>query len=199
LYSIAQQQTTFHLEICIVDDASDIDPEPIIEKSLKGLDWSYMRLEKHVGFKHSQSYCLNLISDDTDAVILQSADVIHSSPYSIQTLCDSLDEKTIVLAEVRNLEVSPVLHASFEKNVRFYLTDDAVKNPEPGVQIYYSGTKQPDPDKRWYYFLGAILKNDLLSTSYKDNCFDVEFSKELHKLGFKAVQLDNVIGIHQRH
>lgn len=199
LKSIALQETTFPFEVCIVDDHSDIDPKPIIEELLEPVSYTYMRLKEHVGFKHSQSICLDLMSKDSDAIVLQSCDVIHSSKDTVQRLCSPLTSGTFTMAEVRNIQVVPYLHSIFEDRIGEYLTQEAMDEQPPGTQIYYSGTKQPNPRKRWYFFLGAILKEDLLRTTYRNNCYDVELSNELHRLGFNVLYLDDVVGIHQRH
>jgi glycosyltransferase involved in cell wall biosynthesis len=194
LHSLSVQKTRYPLEVCIIDDCSDEDPLPIIKEHLT-LPYKYHRLDKHVGFKKSQNLCLRIASSDVDAVIMQSCDVISASPNVIDLILDNLAPTVATMPEVVNAYVPPSLYTNFEEGIQHYLTTDFTGTSE---HVYYAGPRQPAPDRRWYFFHGAMLLDDLLRTCYLDNCFDVALSNSMHELGYRVKYVD-ALAVHQRH
>ena len=199
LYSLARQKTTFPVEVCIVDDVSVQDPVNIIKKFIPSC--KYKRLDKYAGVYWSIGKCLDLVSDDTDVIVLQSCDVIYTQDNIIETLCRSVAPKVFTMPEVRDLEVNPNMYKNFDKELKQLVSGKALRyRMEHGPwHIFYSGSKQPDPATRWYFFLGAIRKDDLLSTNFKNNAFDKKIAKEMKEKRFSPRYLDSLIGIHQKH
>uniref|UniRef100_A0A6M3XEL3 Putative glycosyltransferase n=1 Tax=viral metagenome TaxID=1070528 RepID=A0A6M3XEL3_9ZZZZ len=210
LYSIIRQNPPFPYEICIIDDCSDIDPEPIIRKFAPNT--IYKRLEKHVGFMYAGNNYLDLISKNTDVVVLQSCDVIHVQNNTIEELCKFVREKTISLAEVIDIPININLYQNFDieikeilSNWNKYITTIAQKanRERSNTQIdkieyplwtKYSGKNYPG----WLFFLGAIKREDLEKIEYDKNSCDAVIAPKMKSLNFKA-EYPEVKGIHQRH
>lgn len=196
--SIAWQQTNHQIELCFVDDHSDLDPCALLLKHCGKLHLRYKRLPENVGDRKSQCYAYDLFSPDTEAVILQSCDTIYGTPNLIQDLVDNLEPGVATMPEVRNLPVDPLLYQNPDR-LSYYLSDEPLKNyPETGHPVYYSGLKQPDPENRWYFFLGAILKKDLDRTCLRENCWDVAIHESMKAAGLRVKYITG-IGIHQKH
>lgn len=202
LYSIARQKTSFPLEICIIDDHSNVDPEPIIKKFLP--QSKYRRLGKNVG-QQSKSLCLDMVSKDSEIVIPINADVIISDPFGIKKLCEHVKYKQIALAEVINVFVDSSLYSNANKFNEFidtiddnwasYLKPKIIKGEFPDNCSYVSRFVP----HRWLFFLGAISRENIEEVGYKENSCDAVLAPKMKAMGFKAHLLIHVHGIHQRH
>ncbi len=191
LYSISRQKTTFPLEVCIVDDCSTVDPEPIIKGFLP--DAKYRRLSEHIG-PFDRNQCLDLMSPDTDVVILQSCDVIHAQPFAVEELCKHVGDKTITLAEVIDIPVDVLLFQNFDFEVQQILGN--------WESYIYSLTMHVGRGRsnQWLFFLGAIRKTDLESIGYEDNSCDAVLHQTMRRHNFHPPNLlAYVRGIHQCH
>lgn len=203
LVSLSRQETSFPIELCFVDDCSDEDPLPLIENYLPNMELKYKRLNERIGTRKSMCECINLMSPESDIIICQSSDVMYGGPSLIQELCSNVKPGTLVMPEVRNITIPKDLYLDF--NVDKYLTNAAImiENSRRGNDfVFYAGPRQPAPGRRWYMFLAAISKEDLLKTCFPYNCFDKDVSDSMHSLGFTCVYLPPVpdlVGIHQRH
>lgn len=197
--SIAWQRTNHSIELCIIDDCSDEDPYDLISKSRGDfLPLKYKRLPHNVGDRKSQTYAPDLFSSDTEAVILQSCDTIYGTPGLIQDLIDNLEPGVATMPEVRNLDVSPDLYLT-PNMLSYYISDERLRGfPERGHPVFYSGPRQPDPENRWYFFLGAILLEDLNKTCFRESNWDVAIHDSMKAAGL-TVKYISGIGIHQRH
>ena len=212
LYSINRQKTTFPFEVCIVDDASDEWPYTLIVDMLPDVPLKFVRLNHNVGCKKSQIECLSIMDKASKVIVLQSADVLYAQDDVLEKLVRNLEPMVATMAEVRNVEVPERLWADYDK-LGYYLDDQRLhetldyinkdpKQPERGkyslLHTVFSEPRQPDPDRRWYFFLGAIRKEDLLKTCFRTSCFDVDLSASLHQVGIKVKYVD-AVGIHQKH
>jgi hypothetical protein len=205
LVSLREQHTRHEIELCVVDDCSWLDPFPIFQKFCTTFPLKYRRLPANVGYKHSLSYTLPLISLDTEAVILQSCDTMYGSQDLLQTLVDELKPGFCVMPETRNLPVSTDLF-QYPDLLPRYLEDKVIDemqyfgewgDPNSDFQ-FYSGPRQPDPDNRWYFFIGAILLSDLRKTHFHEICYDAAFHLDLKSIGQKMIYIPK-IAIHQKH
>jgi glycosyltransferase involved in cell wall biosynthesis len=212
LYSINRQKTTFPFEVCVVDDASDEWPYTLIVDMLPDIPLKFVRLNQNMGCGKSQIECLSIMAPNSNVIVLQSADVMYAGDDVLEKLVRNLEPMVATMAEVRNVEVPERLWADYDK-LGYYLDDQRLhetldyinkdpKQPERGkyslLHTVFSGPRQPDPDRRWYFFLGAIRKEDLLKTCFRDSCFDVDLSASLHRVGIKVKYVD-AVGIHQKH
>jgi hypothetical protein len=147
------------------------------------------------------------------AIVLQSADVLYAADDVLEKLVRGLEPMGATMAEVRNIVVPEDLWKHWD-DMPYYLEEERLQEtlrainsdptyPEMGKydlrNTIFSGMRQPSPVRRWYFFLGAILKEDLLKTCFKDNCFDVAVSQSMHGIGMKVKYLDHAIGLHQKH
>ena len=194
LWSLSRQKTSFPVEVCIVDDCSDIDPKLIIEQFLPGA--KYKRLDKHVGTQFSQSRCLDMVSSDTDVVVIQSADVMCIQDDVLERLCKGLDgyaDGYFSMAQVRNISVPPdywrAPEDGFERLRAMY---GAVQ----GTNIY-SGSRRPSGD--WLLFLGAMTKADAYKINFDYRCCDIVVQHRLKEEGVQPIFADYLWAIHQHH
>jgi hypothetical protein len=199
LYSLARQKTSFPVEICIVDDKSEIEPKDIIFKFIP--DCKYKRLEERAGEYLSLGKCLDLVSKDTDVIVLQSCDVLYAQDNILEVLCTAVGPKVFTMPEVRDLKVDPDMYLNFNQKIKYLISEKAIDDRRKygGNHIFYAGSRQPNPNKRWYFFLGAIRKDDLFATNIKNNAYDRLIAAEMHKLGYSPKYFDELIGIHQSH
>jgi len=189
LYSIARQKTSFPFEVCIVDDCSDVDPEPIIRKFLP--DAKYKKFTKRQGFDVVTTHALSLASNDADILIMQSSDVIHGSIDTIERLCQGVGKKQVCMAVVGNTDPPLDMYKDFEN----YL-------PLLNKQ-HQDGRKRSKPKKgqtSFYFFLGAIKRSDYESLKcVKGPYCDVILAEELIKSNFIANYPKELVGFHQAH
>lgn len=214
IHAISIQKTSFPLEVCFVEDGSDPNEEclSILDHKLPHDMWKYCRLTKNVGCGKSQIECLSMMAPDSDAIILQSADVMYAGTDVLEKLVIGLEPMVCTMAEVRNVEVPEGLWADYDK-LGYYLDEERLhetldyinkdpKQPERGkyslLHTVFSGPRQPAPDRRWFFFLGAIRKKDIYKTCFRQSCFDIDLSASLHKEGFQVKYVD-AVGIHQKH
>jgi len=202
LYSLARQKTSFPFEVCILDDYSDIDPEPIIRQFLP--DVKYKRLDKQSGFIFSQGKCLvDLTSPDSDVILIQSDDIIHTQDDSIELICKSVSPKNISLAEVIDTPISDNLFKDFDNNIKPILLNwDSYKQIEPqeidGIMYNLNTLYSGEGLSSWLFFLGAISRKDLEFLEFTKNNCDAVIGPKMKQSKFK-VNYPPVRAIHQRH
>ena len=189
LFSIARQKTSFPYEVCIVDDCSDVDPEPIIRKFIP--DAKYKRLNKRHGPDVVHSYALDLASKDSDILIRQSSDVIHGSTNTIEKMCKEVGKKRICMAQVGNTNPPLIVYKDFEKYLPLLMKQ------------YKKGKKRSRPrsaQARYYFFLGAIRRVDYesLKCTKGPHC-DIMLATELAKRKFITIYPNKLRGFHQPH
>jgi len=191
-YSIKRQETSFPVEVCIVDDRSDFPgPERFVQFFLP--DAKYKRLEKHVGTQFSQSKCLELISDDTDIVIIQSCDVMYLQDDLIEKLCEGVTDGKFAMAGVKNVSVPIDYWRDRETGIQ-QLNQEYESTQ--GINIY-SGTGRPSRD--WLLFLGAMTVNDAYKIDFDFRCCDVVVQQRIREEGLQPIFRDDLHAIHQLH
>jgi len=195
--SIIVQNPPFDIEVCIVDDCSDISPEPIIKKffsdlNKKNITYKFLRLEKKSpDFQKAKGLSLQMSSDESEIVILQSCDVIHG-PNAITELVKYVGKKEISFAPVSSLLVDKQLYKNFSVGMKTILKRfNKVKGKHK-----YTGASIPGA---WLMFLGAARKEDLIKLGYVERNCDAIISPLMKQKGFKANLLTNLKGIHQHH
>lgn len=213
LYSISRQVSDYDYEVCIVDDCSINPPENSdIKKFLTG-QYKYLRLSENVGCSRSQCECMKIMDESSEIVVLQSAEIVWGNDTILQELCQNVEPGVFTMVEVRNVKVPVDLWTHWE-DIDYFLHEDRLyetlkminsdpRQPEMGKyslkHTIFSGPRQPDPGRRWYFFLGAILKEDLMKTCFtRGDCFDVHLSNDLHRLGMQVKYVPG-IAIHQKH
>jgi glycosyltransferase involved in cell wall biosynthesis len=210
--SINRQRTRDNVTVYIVDDGSD-DPGEIVDVINNHLRVPYflMTLSKNIGFAKSQSKCLDLVDSSVNVIILQSCDVLYGDDYLLQRMVDELRPGMAVMPEVRNVAVPPDLWKDWD--IAYYLQEERLyetlrainKDPkQPNMGEYglqhtiFAGPRQPAPDRRLYFFLGAILREDLDRTCFATTCGDVALAKSMISKGIQVKYVEG-IGLHQKH
>jgi len=199
LYSLSIQKTSFDWELCVVDDHSDVSPEPIIKEFFPNA--KFVRYPHHIGFIHCHDACFDL-ANNPEVVVLQSTDVIHTRIDSLQILVSAVTEKTISIAEVVDMPIDSDFYKTYDVSTKNILTNwDSYKtfiNLKLGNRIYacstqYTSLRSP------LFFLGAIMKKDLDDIDYKECNCDAVTHKKLKEAKFKINFLNHIKAIHQRH
>jgi|10_taG_2_1085330.scaffolds.fasta_scaffold03111_8 glycosyltransferase involved in cell wall biosynthesis len=194
LAAIARQKTTFPLEVCIVDDFSKEDPEPIIKEFLPKA--KYLRLNKHYNFIYAPNLCLDMISDDVDIILPMSSDIIMLRDDTVEQLCHRVGRKKVAFAELANLRVSENLHSNFDLYVQPLIND--WENTVMTKSLYPLHVSRKIPTA-WLFFLGAALKEDLYSIGYRENSCDAVLWQQMAKQNFDADILTSAPAVHQWH
>jgi glycosyltransferase involved in cell wall biosynthesis len=147
LYSIARQKVPFPYEVCVIDDHSEVDPEPIIRKFIP--DAKYKRFNRQQGFDVVTMHALSLASDDSDILIMQSSDVIHGNDNTIQQLCEGVSNRTCCMAAVHNTNPPLDMHKDFDNHLPTVLKQWDKGKPRSGPG-----------GGPLYFFLGAMRRED---------------------------------------
>lgn len=184
LHSIASQKISFPIEIVIGDDGSDVDPYPIIEEELLGIQFKYQKFPR-LGFIDIHQKLIQMVTGDI--VCLSSCDTMFLDDNSLQKIIDSVKPGYFVLPTVINLEYSST------KNImdRFEKIRDK-KSVCKGQMLYYQGSRR----SRYFFFFGSLLKSDLDSIQYSP-C-DVIFDQRLRENNLKPIYSDEIL-LHQAH
>ncbi len=188
LYALSLQETSFPLDICILDDHSNIDPLRIVKEFLP--EAKYLRTSKNTGTQFSHGYCMEMADKDSDVFIILSSDVIILHRNGIELLCKNLVKRRVTFAEVRNIEISTIMYTAFDGGVRYALQN----HWEAGA--VYSGIGRKE---HWYMFFSAIYREDLETVNYQNNNCDVVVDALFRKNGIYPIYLPDVQGIHQQH
>lgn len=190
LRSIKDQVSNYPYDVCIWDDFSDIDPEPIIRKFFPKA--RYQRADKWYPLDLIGPYSVDLIPKNADVVIMCSSDVIWGSDNTLNQLSENVGKKKIAMAKVRNAIVDPYLYKisgmKFNEGAIRALMAKKIKH----------GKRCWPGNRQWYFFLGAIRREDLFRLDVKKPFCDVVLQHRMVKLGFKVV-FPGAIGIHQNH
>jgi glycosyltransferase involved in cell wall biosynthesis len=189
LWSIARQNPPFEFEICIFDDHSDVDPEPIVREFIP--DAKYLRPNRQQGSTVANTYISTMPSPDVDILIRQSADVIHERPDTIEQLCKGVGPKKLCMAAVANTAPPLDMYKNFDKYLK------------ATVESWKRSPHRSGPSGRvasYYFFLGAIRKADYesLDCTKEPHC-DNMLSRELMKRKFEYHYPKGLRGFHQHH
>jgi len=193
LNGIAMQSTTFPCQTILIDDCSPEDPEPIVCEFLPYT--KYIRLPERTGGRLTRAKYFEHIDDDVDILVMLSADVVMLQPNIIDELVRGVGERVFTMAQVKNHYVLPNSHNTWDF-FRQQMLDmwDVI----PGGTKIYSGSQRPDG--RWYFFCGAIRKQDALDLGiHETGCCDAIVDKRMREGGFKPIFMDHLKAIHQTH
>jgi glycosyltransferase involved in cell wall biosynthesis len=193
LKAISRQITSFPLEVCIVDDCSTVDPAPIIKEFLPNA--KYLRLEKHHNFLYAPNLCLDMVSDDTKIILPMSSDIIMLKENSVELLCQGVSKKRVVFAEVSNIPVPDDAYLNFDEYAA-PLINDWNSILQHSLKPLHVSRHLPTA---WLFFLGAILKEDLLDIGYRDNSCDAVLWQKMAQQNFDGELLTTVPVLHQNH
>lgn len=209
-YSISRQKTDFEFEVCFLDDCSYDDPEPIYQKYLTVKNKKGIRLKQHIGnraninaftgtpssfFKNSYCMTFDMVDNNSDIVVLQSADVVWTSDDILQKFVDSIRPKEVIICDVQNKRVDPCLYENWDKEI-----DNIVNLPV--TEGYYQGEArfEIDPMCAWGPWLMPFYKKDLIEiVKYQEHGNEFGIRVTLEPNGFKPVFRHDIIGIHQQH
>lgn len=192
LYAISRQKTSEPFEVCIIDDHSDKDPEPIIRNFLP--EAKYVRLPKTIGFMFSHCYNMDIVSSEVENVIIMSSDVIMASEDTIKNLVSAVKYEAPVFGEVLNMKVPAKLHENYDAEIILALNKwgkvfSLKENIHTGRHRLSS----------WLFFLGAIKKDDLCTIEFNYNCCDGVLAPRMMDFKFKPEIHPRIRGIHQFH
>ena len=191
LCSIARQKTSFPFEVCIVDDCSKIDPEPIIREFLP--DAKYKRLKKRLGSNGGPSACLDLVSPDVDVVVLMTSDIILVGDDSLECLCERVGDQKVVFGVVLNVDIKSNFHKKMESNITY------VESNWDSLMKDNFTKSSPTKPRMWRFFLGAITKDNLSEIGYRENPCDNLMMHAMKERDYDADILAYVKSIHQDH
>ncbi|MCK9596717.1 glycosyltransferase [Candidatus Pacearchaeota archaeon] len=204
LYSLARQKTNFDFDVCIIDDHSNVNPEPIIRKFFPHA--RYKRLPKNEGVTLSHGHCFDVMDKNTDIVVLQSSDVIYTEDHILQRIVDNTDSKQITMTEVIDIPIDDNMYLNFDSNIEKYINNwdnykvyvDVVLTNGllcKNSSTFYTGA----PYHSWLFFCGGILADDLRSIRIEHNACDATLHQLMKEKNFKAILLNDCKVIHQRH
>lgn len=193
LYTISRQKTSFPFEVCIVDDGSDVSPEPIVRKFLPDVRFKSLG---RIGFVSAYGKSFDLVSDDVDVIVVQSAEVMYLQDDLIERLCLAVKSKRFTMAHVKNVEVDPFAYKYFDdpNNGRAGLVS---RWEETGGIDVYSGSDRPGGD--WLLFLGAMRREDLELTGFRTRACDIVMQHKMKEHGLTPIFMDDLKAIHQKH
>ncbi|MCK9596714.1 glycosyltransferase [Candidatus Pacearchaeota archaeon] len=205
LYSISRQKVDFPIEICIIDDYSDIDPKPIIDELITNFPVKYKRLDKRVGTQFSHGKCFGLASDDIDIIILSACDVIYVTDNIVSDLAYNTFDSKPSIAEVVDIPIEDDFYTDFDNNTKDILDNWEQFDTEIDIlfgnvvfnkqKTVYSGRSGQDP----YFFLGAMTIHDFIELGFTMNACDVIIKEKMKELNYEVNLMSDLKGIHQRH
>lgn len=195
LYSISNQKTTFPFEVCIVDDYSSVDPERLIRKYLgPNVELKYKRLTQNVGGRFARNICLDMMDPEANVAIITSCDVIYCQPFLLEELCQNVSEGIFTMPEVIDIEMP--IGMLLPRSAMNRLLERWEAGNYDHATVYAGSRKE---HKEYYFFLGAIMVDDLIKTGYRENSCDQIMDAKIKELGFEVKYLDHLKAIHQHH
>lgn len=191
LTGLMKQNIPFPYEICIVDDASDVSPEPIIRKHIPNNILKFKRLEKNVGPVEANTESYKLASKESDVFVTMGGDIILLDTDGIEKLCNGVGEGIFTIGEVKTLDIESNMYENWDNEV------NRLKSLYNGLHTYltvFCGSLKPD---RWYIFLGAFRREEAEKARIFES-WDVNYKGYLTELKYKPV-FPIVKSIHQSH
>lgn len=189
-YALSLQKTSFPLEVCVIDDGSEVSPEPIIKKYLP--DIKFKRFEKNIKFMDAHEECMNMVSDDVNTIMVMSSDMILIEDDAIEKLCKGVGERIFTIGEVYTKKIEPDMYKNWEKSSKEL--NIWKENCSPYHHVF-CGSKKPT---RWYIFAGAFRRVDIELIDFFGGCDIIQLSNLSNTPGFK-VNIPMVTCIHQEH
>lgn len=195
LFSIKQQVSDITPHLCILDDASDEDPLPIIQKYFSAEQVTFFKNTEPVGFEKIRKQMLGKLKEKADYIIWQSCDVIWNHPQLLNTLLSQAakDKKDhIYVPRILNFRVP---EDSYKQGDNFY---PYLKRLSEDKSLY------GEPKKSSYSYLG-LIKADIFRhavearTFGSDGVCDLTLSHIFPSLGVKFAEIKSMTAIHQTH
>ena len=153
----------------------------------------------------SQGKCLDLASPDSDIILIQSDDIIHTQDNSVELICKTVGPKKLSLAEVVSIPVANNLFENFHNNIKTILSkwnsyiiveNTNIDGVNYMVNNLYSGKVRAEGS--WLFFCGAISRKDLEFLEFeKVNC-DAVIGPKMRQNNF-VPNFPPVKTIHQQH
>lgn len=178
LYAIARQQVQHSLEVCIVDNCSDIDPAPIVERFLPHAN--YLRLEQRGSIYSARMRCLALAAPDTDIIIFHNAKVVLLQPFAFSAIAESIKPKEIICTEVRELQLAACMYVNYAMVSKLLLAGWGSR----AVGSYRTVSGAAMADNSGFYLSGMLL--------------DSEVMDRVEELGYRVNFLSSIKSIYQR-
>ena len=165
-------------EVIVVDDGGTDGTKYVCEQF--GVRYAYLKNDRYRGQAIARNVSFKMATGDI--LIIQTDDVIHKTPNTIQWLSDNLRVGEILFAYVFNVDANNKLSTN-------------------GFPIY-CGPERPEPR----FFLGAAWRKDIYAIGGQDEAFiypgweDNWFSDCLTKgLGLRPRYATEVVGWHRYH
>ncbi len=209
-HSISRQRTDFEFEVCFLDDCSLVDPRSIYDEHLRVEHKKGVRLHQHIGnrgnqhcfprhpeFTSSYGMTFQMADEQSEVIVVQSADVVWTQDDILQKFVDGMEENHIQICCVKNLQVDLDLWQDFETRVRPLIE----RSPK---DCSYQGTcRGPlSPEGRtqeWYDFLMPFYRKDMVGRlQYVYDNRDTTLNAHLQK-HYTPDFRDDIVGIHQAH
>ncbi len=209
LYSMNRQETDLPVEFCIFNDASKESPEPIIKEFLTNFDYKFGSSKKQLDVYGAVPSALELASPESNVIILTCSDVIWTDKNTIDTLCEHVGDKHVSFANVINTPIQVDFYEEFDINAGDILSHwDDYNNHHWSIKmqgkVFHNvwNLKSGPARDSWIFYLGAILKKDILSTGIQHHWCDAIFDQKTRKVrateGWDATYT-GLRAIHQQH
>jgi len=205
LYALNLQQVRHDVEICIVDDCSNKDPKPIIDRFITRFPVKYKRLKEHAGVMFSHGMALDMTSDDVDVVVQPSCDVVCLMPNVINDLSEAVEDKVATFAGVMDTPVVSDFYKQYDdyslKMIKGWNDIPRVTGIEINGRRYdscstiYSGK----PQCSWLFFMGAMSRQNFYDIGFNYLSCDAYMHPTMREMGFRAKLLPWLRCVHQRH
>jgi len=190
IHSIARQDPPFDWDVCAAMDGPQEEAEELLVSLLPNINIS--RYERSLSMKMN-SRCLDVVSPDSDIIIIQSSDVIHCDMDTIEQLCKGVVKRRVCSAEVKEIRTDPNLYKSFESNMNELLKDQW---EDAKVKAGYVANKER---RKYFPFLMAIRREDFEYLGLRGSIWcDNIITSRLMRMGFESY-FPGVKGIHQEH
>ena len=195
LFSIAQQVGEVTPHLCILDDASEEDPLPIIQRHFPDDQVTFFRNTEPVGFEKIRGQMLTKLEDDVDYVIWQSCDVIWNNPELLKTLLSLPEKHTQEYIYVPRILNFKVPEDAYMQADNFYPYLEGLSTDR---------TLYGEPKKSSYSYLG-LIKADTFRKAVEARIFnsegvcDLTLSQIFPRLGVQFAELRQMTAIHQTH
>jgi len=199
-YAISRQKTNFEFEVCYIDDCSYEDPKFIYDYFLRVKHKKGMRLKQHIGslgnsgsflpnkFKNSFAMLLDMVSPESEIIILNHGDVIMPYDNMIQKFVDEVEEGVIKVPEIHTISIPQDLYINFEEGI-----EKAFKSEEE--KPLYQGVNR----NSLALTLMCLYKKDLEKLEFQSDSHEVSLKIKMKKLGYKIINYEGMVGIHQSH
>jgi len=213
LYSMNRQKTNLPIEFCIYDDNSKINAEPVVKRHLTNFEYKFGRSEKDLYVFKSLPEAFKMVSDESNVIILTSADVIWADDNTIDLLCECVYDRRLAFADVINTPIFPDFWREFNLNLgditghwedyKNYYWSVKLKASSESLIVRNGWNLFSGPERdSWLFYLGAIMKDDLIATGVHKHWCDAlldQRTRMVRQINGMSAVYPGVRAIHQRH